>query len=219
MDEGPGGNNPSLAGLDMDEEKSAALRAEFEEKRRAPKLKFGADYYENRSAVQKEWDEGLDMGAERSEALRGLNANGRKAPSRSRPAKVPADPELLGQIFDLFDYDQSGHIEEKEGLAMAFYLDKTDMEKSAYWARLLSKMDTDGDSRISRDEYIAFHKEMTHTTAAELKSTLLNKGLPKVRFWPSLRGGRRRAALECTRHHRPRTDPPPLAQPCVSPPC
>merc|ERR1712196_703972 len=103
----------------------------------------------------------------------GRSGNGQNA------AKRPADPEFLGQIFDLFDYDQSGYIEEKEGLEMAFYLDKTNMEKGAYWKMLLEKMDSDGDGKISRDEHITFHRHMSQRLAADLKSTLLDKGLPK----------------------------------------
>ncbi len=93
-------------------------------------------------------------------------------------AKASAD--LLGSIFDLFDFDASGFIEEKEGLEVAFYLEKSNADKPAYWAKMLADMDTDGDGKVSRDEFIAFHAEMSAKTATQLKSRLLDKGLPKA---------------------------------------
>merc|ERR1719183_2139883 len=44
---------------------------------------------------------------------------------------------------------------------------------------MLEQMDTDGDGMVSREEFVTFHSSMTHRMAAELKTTLLEKGLPK----------------------------------------
>ena len=45
-------------------------------------------------------------------------------------------------IFGIFDSDQSGYIEEKEGLAIAHYMDSTN--KEGFWKNFLAMCDTDG---------------------------------------------------------------------------
>ena len=90
-----------------------------------------------------------------------------------------ADDELrtvLGQIFDLLDADKSGHIEEAEGLAIAHHMGSSD--KVAFWESMIRDMDTDGDGKISKLEYIDFNVSsgMKLKGAQMLKTELMDKG-------------------------------------------
>ena len=61
-------------------------------------------------------------------------------------------------------------------MLLAHHMDNTD--KAAYWEQMREAMDTDGDGKISRQEYIDFNKNnsMSMSAANNLKMELQNKG-------------------------------------------
>ena len=65
-------------------------------------------------------------------------------------------------------------------MLLAHHMDNTD--KAAYWEQMREAMDTDGDGKISRQEYIDFNKNnsMSMSAANNLKMELQNKGFPKT---------------------------------------
>ena len=114
-------------------------------------------------------------------------------------AEAPAAPaadaeimELLGQIFDLFDPDKSGHIEEKEGLAIAHHMGVPSMKKQEHWQDMLSKMDTDKDGKISKQEFENYYIEMkiAKDSLAGMKNDVRAKMMAPRRPAPSLRSVR-----------------------------
>jgi hypothetical protein len=60
--------------------------------------------------------------------------------------------ESLAWVFDLLDEDGSGFIEQSEGLMTAKYMGASD--NGAFWEKMKADMDTDGDGKISKEEYV-----------------------------------------------------------------
>ena len=95
--------------------------------------------------------------------------------------------ETLEHVFKQFDTDASGFIEDKEGLAIAHHMgaSKKDGEGHAYpnneecWSAMKKEMDTDGDGKISLQEFVDYMTKggMTVDAAVALKNELLDKGV------------------------------------------
>lgn len=59
---------------------------------------------------------------------------------------------ILEWCFDELDTDESGFIEDAEGLKLAKYMGAT--EYAAAWQAMKAEMDTDGDGKVSLEEYV-----------------------------------------------------------------
>ena len=92
------------------------------------------------------------------------------------------DPELrapLEWIFDsILDEDKSGFIEKTEGLMVAKYLGSKDIGKDEFWANWVKEVDTDGDGKVSKEEFVTWMAN-TQTkypaTALQLKQEMTMK--------------------------------------------
>lgn len=92
---------------------------------------------------------------------------------------APSLDEVLSDIFEIYDVDGSGYIEQGEGLAIAHHMGYN-KDKQNFWQNMLNDMDEDGDGKISRAEYIAFNKKtqfLSLSRLCELKNELLSKGI------------------------------------------
>jgi len=79
-------------------------------------------------------------------------------------------------IFDELDEDKSGFIEEKEGLLIAKYSGFHQAKINLFWDKMKSDMDTDGDGRISKEEYVTWMSQnRKEEEVLALKETLAAK--------------------------------------------
>ena len=85
---------------------------------------------------------------------------------------VAAQRGALNAVFDLLDGDGDGHIEEAEAVAIGRALGLAN--PNDYWAEL-REMDTDGDGKISRAEYLAGMAGMDAGKAQMLREELATK--------------------------------------------
>ena len=92
-------------------------------------------------------------------------------------AAIPADIRAaLEWVFNALDSDGSGYIERQEGLITAKYLGAAD--KSEFWDTMLKEMDSDGDGKISKEEYVLWmfeKKAMRRELAEQLKEEIALK--------------------------------------------
>ncbi|KOO35331.1 hypothetical protein Ctob_011675 [Chrysochromulina tobinii] len=87
---------------------------------------------------------------------------------RSCPAAHPSSPESRAL--------KTGYIERQEGLITAKYLGAAD--KGEYWDMMLKEMDSDGDGKISKEEYVLWmfeKKAMRRELAEQLKEEIALK--------------------------------------------
>ena len=80
----------------------------------------------------------------------------RKYAFQGEPGGGAAPADLLASLFKLMDPDESGFIEEKEGLTLAHFMDANPMHKMGYWKDMLKEMDTDNDGKISQAEFVDY---------------------------------------------------------------
>ena len=80
----------------------------------------------------------------------------RKYAFQGEPGGGAAPADLLASLFKLMDPDESGFIEEKEGLTLAHFMDANPMHKMGYWKDMLKEMDTDNDGKISEAEFVDY---------------------------------------------------------------
>ena len=84
----------------------------------------------------------------------------------------------LEWIFDAcLDEDSSGHIESKEAQTVAFYLGHKG-SNAEFWQKMLVDVDTDGDGKISKEEFVTWMASTSckyPATAVELKAEMANK--------------------------------------------
>ena len=64
--------------------------------------------------------------------------------------------EALTWCFQRVDSDSSGFIEQTEGLLLARYSGIPQSGLDGYWKKMLEDMDTDGDGKISLDEFVTW---------------------------------------------------------------
>jgi len=90
---------------------------------------------------------------------------------------VPNDiRKVLEWCFRELDSDSSGFIEQQEGLMTAKYTGARDC--GAAWAEMLKDMDTNGDGKVSAEEYVVWmhkHKCMSYALACDFKQELSSK--------------------------------------------
>jgi len=110
-------------------------------------------------------------------ALAGSRRRGTADSGRTAHMSVP--PEIrapLEWVFNALDSDGSGYIERQEGLITAKYLGAAD--KGEYWDMMLKEMDSDGDGKISKEEYVLWmfeKKAMRRELAEQLKEEIALK--------------------------------------------
>ena len=125
-----------------------------------------------------------------------VNLQDRMAASRVK-REGGAIRAALEWCFDELDTDSSGFIEDAEGLMLAKYLGAAEYAKA--WQAMKLEMDTDGDGRVSLDEYVDWMMrsgrcstlQQAHQLKAELQlkmSGRAGKGVPhrKPRAEPDL---------------------------------
>ena len=78
----------------------------------------------------------------------------------------------LTAVFKLLDFDSSGYIEEVEGMRIGKTLGYQPVFE--YWEEL-KKLDTDGDGKISLQEFLKGNEGMDAKKAVQLKETLEGK--------------------------------------------
>ena len=84
----------------------------------------------------------------------------------------------LEWVFEQLDDDGSGFIEEREGLKVGKWLGGGGGDLLAFWTKMKADMDTDGDEKISKEEFVTWMgtKGCLHPTAAlQLKDEVQSK--------------------------------------------
>jgi Ca2+-binding EF-hand superfamily protein len=79
----------------------------------------------------------------------------------------------LEAVFKMLDLDKSGYIEEEEGLKIGQTLGCN--PPGAYWAELCKMCDSDGDGRVSMEEYVVASGAMSVEAALGLKEEMETK--------------------------------------------
>jgi len=98
--------------------------------------------------------------------------------SRTMPSIDTAVRDPLEWVFDQLDDDGSGFIEEREGLRIGKWLGGGSGDLSAFWLKMKADMDSDGDGKISKQEFVTWMATNTCSdpaTALRLKEEVQSK--------------------------------------------
>ena len=94
------------------------------------------------------------------------------------PSVDTAVRDPLEWVFDQLDDDGSGFIEEREGLRIGKWLGGCSGDLSAFWLKMKADMDSDGDGKISKQEFVTWMAKNTCSdpvTALRLKEEVQSK--------------------------------------------